>query len=144
MKKIFIYTPILMILIASVIANGWPSECTDNGFDFGIAKYECGSAAPSEGPYSGYSTSVTWTDCTSVDWTSVPAADGIISKEGSTRYITYPGTESGTVTQSSQNAISHITLCGNNNGNEIPEFTTIGAALALLGAGAYMLKKRKK
>lgn len=29
------------------------------------------------------------------------------------------------------------------NGNEIPEFTTIGAGIALLGAAAYLYKKRQ-
>ena len=37
----------------------------------------------------------------------------------------------------------NCSYCATSDGNEIPEFTTIGAALALAGAGLYVYRKRK-
>lgn len=138
MKKI-IYILALLLLVVGVSAVSIHEECQDSGFDYGIAKYQCGSTTPSEGD--GSTTTLSWNNCVSVDWTADPAVDGIISKEGTIRFV-YPGGTSGTITKVDQHDISHITFCGNTNG-EIPEFTAVTAGIALLGAlGVFLLKKR--
>jgi hypothetical protein len=151
MKKLFTALFITLMLATIVIAQelsvgSVDSECIANGFDYGIAKYQCSETAAEEGShYDDYTIGVTWTqdnsDCTSVDWTASPAVDGVLSKEGTNTTVTSGGT-SGTIDQIGDNSISHITFCGDEE-FEIPEFTTIGAGLALLGAGVYIWKKRK-
>ena len=92
------------------------TECQNNGFDFGIAKYQCSSETAEPGSaYDNYTITVNWTgsgdDCSSVDWTSDPAVDGVLSKEGGDTFVK-PGGTSGTINQGTH-GISHITFCGN-------------------------------
>ena len=154
MKKSIVLMIILSIIsLTSVYAvskavGSIDNECQANGFDFGVAKYECPDTDPSEENVAG--TSIEWVvvidenqnpECVSVDWEADPAVAGVLTKEGTTTFTSAGGT-SGTVEMMGQNSISHITFCGESN--EIPEFTTIGAGLALAGAGLYMYRKRRK
>jgi len=145
MKRL-IFGIMLILASVSVLADAWPSECTDAGFDYGIAKFQCRDTSYDEGPFPGYTASVTWHleegECDYVDWTVVPKPDGIISKEGSARYVYTPVGTSGRVNKTAQNAISHITFCGNNN-DDVPEFGLVGSAAVLAGAGLYLFLKRK-
>ncbi len=96
-------------------------ECQDAGFDFGIAKYQCGQTTAEEGShYDDYTITVTWSACTSVDWTADPAVDGILEKAGFNPIEVHPGGTSGTIDKTYQQDISHITFCG----NEAPTTTT--------------------
>lgn len=161
MKNLLVKTLLFMLVavmtVSSIFAQGQgvgdpDNECQDNGFDFGIAKFECDDdewdISNDEGfPPEGYTVDADGEDCSEVDWTSDPAADGVIEKAGQDVFI-HPGGTEGTVKQSGDHEISHITLCGNEeNGceedcHEIPEFTAIGASLALAGAGLYVYRKR--
>ena len=115
-------------------------ECQDNGFDFGIAKWEYDDGVFVLSDYHpGYITNVTGDD-EEAYWTSDPRAAGVLTKEGSDYFI-HPGGTSGTVNFAGVHGISHITLCGSYN--DIPEFTTLGAALALAGVGLFIYKKRR-
>ena len=84
-------------------------ECQSEGFDYGIAKYQCGSTSPDEGD--GSSLTVSWTDCESVDWTADPEVAGVLSKEGTSTYV-HSGGSAGTIAKACQQDLSHITFCG--------------------------------
>lgn len=148
MQKLMAIAMIVMIMtVGSVLGLGVgppDEECFANGFDFGIAKYGCGTAdgwkLSDGGERAGYTTSATGT-CLLVDWTSDPAAEGVLSKEGTTTFVNAGGT-SGTVTSFGKE-ISHITLCGGKGVDEIPEFTGLGASLALAGAGLYIYRRKR-
>jgi len=142
-KNLLIVPMIVLVLAASAFANGVENpdkECGDHGFDFGIAKYECDGgnwALSDDGERAGYTTSATGDSCTSVDWTSNPAADNVLEK-AEQDYFTHPGGTSGTDTKSGQHDISHITLCGYDEGGEIPEFSVL-AAVAVLGIAGIII-----
>ena len=117
------------------------NECQEHGFDFGIAKWNYDGGFILAEEHEDYDTLVTG-DSSSAHWESVPAADGILSKEG-VCYEYYDGGSSGDVNQM-EYGISHITFCGNEDGDTpVPEFTAIGAGLALLGAGAYFVSRKR-
>ncbi|MEK6968334.1 MAG: hypothetical protein AABX51_06920 [Nanoarchaeota archaeon] len=153
MKKIIQFMSICAIVIsmlsATVVANGIgnpDNECQDQGFDFGIAKFECDddswSMSDDDGfPPEGYDVSASGEDCSSVDWESNPAAAGVIEKAGQEVFI-HDGGFSGTVGQSGQHAISHLTLCGNEE--VIPEFSRVAAGMAIAGAGLGYIALRKR
>ncbi|UCD04148.1 MAG: hypothetical protein JSW73_00675 [Candidatus Woesearchaeota archaeon] len=82
--------------------------CKDQGFGFFIAKYNCGFTTPEEG-YGDFIT-VSWNNCTSVNWTADPAVGFVVSKEAPNFYP-HPGGTSGTIVKSGQQEISHITFC---------------------------------
>jgi hypothetical protein len=73
-----------------------------------------------------YKTSVTG-DASEADWTSDPAADGVLSKEGQS-YQNLPGGTEGTVVKG-EHDISHITLCGNEGEPEPEPICEIGVNL---------------
>ncbi|MFC2154101.1 hypothetical protein ACFLRC_01280 [Candidatus Altiarchaeota archaeon] len=102
-------------------------ECQRNNFDFGIVKFEWegGNYTPEDPPIPPYIVSVVGDDH-QANWTASPAVDGVLSKEGNSTYVNLGGT-SGTITQTGQNAISHLTFCGDNETSTtttIPETTT--------------------
>ena len=147
MKKLII-SMLVMSIIASIFVSAVGAdvqECLDAGFDFYIEKFQCGDTSP-ETDNPNWAITVDWTgtdnDCTSVDWTANPAVAGVTEKAGTNAVVTHPGGTSGTIDKTYKQAISHVTFCGNEN--EIPEFTTIGAALVLAGAGFYMYRKRSR
>jgi len=116
-------------------------ECQAHGFDFGIAKFECGNETASEG------INVDWTNCDLAAWTANPAVDGVLSKEGNC-YQYFSGGAQGVVDDLTHD-ISHITLCGNEElpppaERSVPEFGVVAAGLALAGAGVYIARKRRK
>lgn len=153
MKKLFIL-PVLVVLTmllitvvnAQVAGVGSPdTECQNNGFDYGIAKYQCNSYEPEEGSaFDSYDLTVEWfggEDCSSADWTADPAVDGVLSKEGTSTYVHLGGT-SGTITQTGQNSISHVTFCG--KVPQVPEFGTMVGILTVLSAvGVFFIIRRK-
>ena len=103
------------VLATTTFTDSEPSptlECTRKGFDFAIEKFECNDTTPD--PSSDeYDINVTWdevNDCDSVDWESDPAVDGVISKEGTLRFV-HDGGTSGSIDKDAQNDISHITFC---------------------------------
>ncbi|MBN2422151.1 hypothetical protein JXB41_02900 [Candidatus Woesearchaeota archaeon] len=153
MKRISVIAILFLFAMSVVFANGVGSpdeECRQHGFDYGIAKWDWVEEAyvlSAEGVRPGYTVSISG-DAASATWKCNPGAAGALSKEGTYTYVHSGGT-SGTVTPSlapdgKTHDISHITLCGNENDGQVPEFTTIGAGLALLGAGAIICRKRKK
>ncbi|ODS40843.1 MAG: hypothetical protein A7315_07465 [Candidatus Altiarchaeales archaeon WOR_SM1_79] len=120
-------------------------ECQANGFDFGIVKFEWNTTTNSytyENPeIPPYDVNVTGDD-ERADWTASPAVDGVLHKEAGNTFVHAGGT-SGTVDMN-ENAISHITFCGSENG--APEFLTPAIALAVLlttPAFAYLVVKRR-
>jgi hypothetical protein len=141
---------ILLIAIMMVTAVGAQSqgvgsidnECQENGFDFGIVKFEWieGSFVPEDPEVLPWSINVTG-NAQTADWVADPAVAGVISKEATNSYVHAGGT-SGTISKTGQFDISHLTFCANEPDNEIPEFSVIGA-LAVLGlAGLYITRKR--
>jgi len=147
MKKLVAILMVLsVIMLTSAYAKkvGSPDEeCQANGFDFGIAKWEYGDGVYSlsdDGEFPGYTTNVIGNN-NQANWTSDPAAAGILTKEAGDTFV-HPGGMSGIVNYHGSHAISHLTLCG--NFEEIPEFTTIGATLVLAGAGLYIYRKKRQ
>lgn len=151
MKKTFAILALSMMLVLTLgfasakTGNGVgnpDTECQAHGFDYGIAKYDCGSTTPSDtGTYSGsYTINVNWTDCSSVNWTATPGVYGVLEKE-STDYFTYSGGTSGTINKQDHD-ISHITFCTNEY--VVPEFGTVAGLATALGAlGVFFLVRRK-
>ena len=135
MKKLIL--PLMVVSLVAFVNASVDTECQDNGFDFGIAKYQCGDTVAEQGSKFGdYNITVEWTNCTSVSWTSNPELNWALSKEGNERYI---GTNP--ISKDGQNDISHLTFCDKDN--QVPEFTVIGATIVLLGCGAFIYKKNK-
>lgn len=135
-------------------------ECFEHGYDFGIAKFECGKSYDIDTTVKGYDLTVEG-DCQSADWTSDPDVDGVLVKAG-TLYEVYSGGSSGTVASIKEvkkhntvyHDISHLTFCGkgSNGGgdggdddNEVPVFPgiTIGFAVVGAGLGITMLRKQE-
>ena len=141
----------LLLTVGMVSAKvGDPdTECKAKGFDYGIVKYECNSIIPVEGSAAeDYEISyINWNlnnegKCSSVDWTSNPDADGVLSKEGKKYFISE---DLGTLSKTGKNSISHITFCGNYNDEPVvPEFGAIVATLTVIGAlGAFFIVRKK-
>jgi hypothetical protein len=117
------------------------TECQAHGFDFGIAKWEWDEEEfILESENSNYDTSV-WGTNSLAQWTSNPDADGVLSKEGQC-YQYLPGGSSGNVTYINY-GISHVTLCGYDHENDVPEFGLIGAGLVVLGAAGFLIFRKK-
>jgi|GEM_PF-1826235 len=140
-------------LVAAVASSGVgnpDNECQNNGFDYGIAKYECGDSNVEELGSKGedYTLSVAWRyndekECAWADWTANPAVDGVLLKAGKADTVALNGGLSGTV-EKQRYAISHITFCGNYNDPTVPEFgTVIGMVTALGALGVFFLVRRK-
>jgi len=89
-------------------------ECQSEGFDFFIEKFECEKTTP-ESNDPDYEINPTWTNCTSVDWTSDPAVAGVLSKEDAQPLVVHTGGTSGIFDKSGKWDISHITFCGNDS-----------------------------
>ncbi len=156
---------ILALLLVAILAMtvvfgqvGSPNtECQDNGFDYGIAKYQCGSTSPEEGDGTGLS--VTWNavmfndeevQCGSADWTSTYEIAGVLVKSATNTDV-WPGGMSGTVEgwettnpqdQPILHSISHITFCGDEH--QVPEFSTLTFGAAIIGAGLALVFLRKR
>ena len=150
MKKIIMILMVLVISASIVIAPNpepWHRDCTDNGFDFAVAKFECNEyTADEETP--GYEDVVTidnWSgeedECHGVEWSSTMDLAGVVSKEA-TDYIIHDGGYSG-IFQMGSHSISHVTFCADDE-PIIPEFSTIGAGIALIAVAGFIVYKRKK
>jgi uncharacterized repeat protein (TIGR01451 family) len=103
---------------ASIAVTYPPStnSCTEFGFDFDIAKYDWNGSSFVKTTYrNDYVTSGTGNQSVA-NWTSLPAAGGIVAKAGTT-FKTLSGGTSGTIRASEigagQNGISHFHICGN-------------------------------
>lgn len=145
MKKLFLFLVIGLFMNTLLVFASIDSECQGLEYDFGIEKFEWNEETQIyelETNNPNYNIQVTGTDSLAY-WTANPVVDGVIHKEDNLPLFDNDGGSSGTIYQHSQHAISHITFCGNEN--EIPEFSTITAGLALLGAGAgFVLLRRRK
>jgi hypothetical protein len=156
MNKIFILFFIAVLSVSLVFAqpNGRPNgppvvppgsidtECRNHGFDFGIVKFEWNeeSYEPEDPAISPWVVNV-WGNAETAYWTATPAVAGVISKEALNSYVHSGGVE-GEISKSGQFDISHLTFCGNEPEDEIPEFSVIGA-LAVIGlAGLFIARKR--
>lgn len=149
MKKLLLAVLLLTLASTGVFAvavGSIDTECQGLGFDYGVAKWECddlactGAWTLNEEVYTG--TSVTG-DCDSADWdVGTSGADGIVVKADGDAgtHEAIIGT-SGTITKDKY-AFSHVTFCGYDE--EVPEFSTIAAAVALVGAIAGFVFLRKK
>jgi hypothetical protein len=120
--KLGIYAIVLLVLATAAMASSdFKTECTNKGFDFGIAKYEKSGSSWNEvernSLYPGYEFSVSGS-LKDADWTADPAVAGVLVKAGTQTVATAGGT-SGSVTclikpgTSNCQDISHITFCGN-------------------------------
>ena len=138
MNKKIIWLVMATLLSIGVSAVSVDEECKESGFGFGIVKVECESQIFEKGSaYDNYNVTVDWNNCESAVWNSNLTGVGVISKEGTATYIHYTSP----ITKTGQNDISHLTFCGKRV-VEIPEMTTIGAVLALMGAGVFIYKKK--
>ncbi len=154
MKKTSVLLVLSMIFLVSlgfVVANGVgnpDNECQTNGFDYGIAKYQCGFSDVDELGSEGenYDISVEWgydyeQECASAEWTSMPEVGGVLLKAGNDPTVVLSGGLSGTV-EKEVHAISHITFCGNYP-PIVPEFGTIIAMFTALSAlGIFFIVRR--
>ena len=120
------------------------TECQDAyGLSaYGIVKYEWNGTVylPDEETISPFVITLTG-NADSVNWTSNFPVEGVIDKEESNIYYS-PGGTSGTVTKAEKYELSNILFCGKGQ-FEIPEFTTLGAGLILIGAGLYARYKKR-
>lgn len=159
MNKLYICL-ILLLMVNTVYAVSIDRECTDNGFDFGIVKFEWNgnSYQPEDSTVSPYELIVTG-DASEVNWGTNYQIGGVLIK-ASTHTEVYAGGTSGTVygweTTNPQGKpvthdISYITFCGKSNDgctdcnppNGVPEFSTTTLALAVVGGclGLTFLRK---
>lgn len=134
---------LVALLIPSAMAirvGNIDQECQRYDFDFGIAKWEYSDNGffLAENT-TGYNTSVTGDDSHAY-WSSSPAAAGILSKEGQD-YQILSGGMSGETFQG-DHGISHITLCGDDDFEEVPEFGVIASLFVLAVAGFFVIRKR--
>jgi len=146
MKKLLIlFVALATLLVPSVIAQGIGSpdvECTGLGFDFGVAKWECGAGGWSLSE--GDANTIVTGSCDVADWdVDSTNATGIVVKAGNIEHggVHYAiwGT-SGTVDE--EKDLSHITFCGDEE--YIPEFGLLTGLAAFGAAGAGYLFIRKK
>ncbi len=142
-KKIMAEMIIIFLLAGFAYAEDEDidKECTDYGFDSGIAKFYCDSIMAKVGD--GTTISVTWTNCDSSGWTANPAASGIISNEGGVSYVNTGGIL-GTVSKKGQDDIDSITFC--RGGHLLPEYPSnlfpFLAAFAAIGISVVLVKKK--
>lgn len=147
MKRAIFSIFFIIILSQLAFAVNIDNECkiiTGDKSMFGIAKYEYehNSFEKSDGDINGFVTSVTGDD-KEAHWVASPHVVAIVEKE-STDYNIHDGGTHGIIRKGDHD-ISHITFCGSTITQEpdVPEFGIIGGALALIGAGALALRKRK-
>lgn len=134
----------MTVSLAEAKVGGIDAECQDFGFESGVAKWEWNFGWYPEG--SDLGTRV-WGNDTVAHWdVGTSNAIGILVKGGSPNspqnYMHYAiWGMNGTVEEESP-AVSHITFCYNEN--EIPEFSSVAAIIALIGAASgYLYIKRK-
>lgn len=125
------FTMFLMVMASAGITPvyagvGNPdTECTANGFDYGIAKWEWTEEGwilelDATFPIDEYTTSVRGSE-TSANWTAGPVVAGVLAK-ASDAIQKYSGGLSGTINKVDKD-LSHITFCGNNG--DVPTTGTI-------------------
>jgi hypothetical protein len=122
-----------------IVTASIDTECQDFGFDYGISKWECNDEWFYDEGFGGYVNGT----CNRAYY-ELRGADGIVVKAGSTIHYSLE-TENGTIEQCCPE-LSHITFCGNENGNnhnDIPELSIIGSLIILTIIGIYLYKKRK-
>ena len=148
MKKLSIFLLLLVFLTTIVSAGLNPIQecsiyCTKDIPAIPVGKFEWeGSQYVEEEAWNDPTYEITVTgDDNIAYWTSVPEVCYVVEKE-SGDYYTYEGGNGGTI-YSQDHGISHITFCGDDF-EDVPEFSTIGAGIVLIGACGYILKKRKK
>ncbi|MEM4710895.1 MAG: hypothetical protein QXL18_03045 [Candidatus Woesearchaeota archaeon] len=143
MKK---YVLLMLFLLPALVyarVGSIDYECQQNGFDYGIAKYEYNN-----GYYFDEGSDVVniTGNSTHIHWDSSVYVSGVLVKSAQTTSV-FSGGYSGDAQSMSYNNngklqdISHVTFCGNEN--EIPEFGVIAAGLALIGAIAIFAIRRK-
>jgi hypothetical protein len=142
------------------------NECQDNGFDYGIVKfdYEGGNWVETPGSaYANYVIDVTG-DSSSASWTAVPGVAGVLRKASIDTTVFPGGVSGGPIGQwygaagngaASWHGISHLTFCGNGNPppppppctggncNGVPEFGPAALVAAVLGVGLGLALLRK-
>jgi predicted ribosomally synthesized peptide with SipW-like signal peptide len=109
------------------VEEGINRECTENGFDYSIAKWEWEGNGDGSYQYEGHcpnGTSVTGT-AQEANWTAAdPLAAGIIRKAGKNSVIYYLNGETSGIVFANGKDVSHLTFCGDNEpwcGNGIKE-----------------------
>ncbi|MFH0978563.1 MAG: hypothetical protein V1837_04645 [Candidatus Woesearchaeota archaeon] len=143
MRKQILCLVALLALSTSVLAHvgSIDEECQTYGFDFGIARwgYDYGHFELEE-HVGNYTTHVTGDD-DAASWTANPEVSGVLVKS-STNTTVFPGGTSGNLVGYTHHGISHVTFCGKYE--EVPEFGTITALLALGGAmtGFFVLRRK--
>lgn len=100
----------------------YKNECSTKGFDFLVAKWEWNSSQSQYVVEGSANDTYVSGDTSTANWSASSTIAGVISKEA-TNYYVHAGGTSGTVSKTGVNAISHLTLCGNNPecGNAIKE-----------------------
>ena len=130
-----ILTPVLTTVIA--VPNKIKiNECSGMGILVSKWEWTGGGFVESES-HPDYDITVTG-NAVEAYWTANPAIQGVVSKEGTERFIWYGGM-SGTVIKDNQQDISHITFCAN---TEVPEFSMIGGIIVIMGTILIILVKR--
>ncbi len=89
----------------------------------------------------GYILSITG-DESNATWQADPSVDCVVSKHG-LQYVVHEGGLTGEVLKTEHDT-SHITLCGDDNSNDVPEFTTIGLGITILGIAGVMFIYKKR
>ena len=142
--KILIFMIVLSIAIGAVYARvgSIDEECQKFGYGMGIAKWEWNddtSAFEIEDQLEGYNTEVNG-DEKEAFWTAGPGVNSVLVKQGRW-YHTFNGDPSGHIAGLTKD-ISHITFCAHDT---VPEFSTLTAGIALLGAvvGYTLIKKKR-
>lgn len=151
MKKILML--ILLALITMGVAFAEPSAssidevCQTYGYDFGIAQWEWSTSQEGyvlvEEPVTA-GTSVTG-DSSVATWTSEISVAGVLTNEICTFQVTLGGTSGSVERYDPLYNIQEVYFCGDYSDEEVPEFGTIAASIALIGAvaGFIIMRKRK-
>ena len=151
------YLAIALCAVSLVIAAVTPRfeednpNCSDLGYSGSELRIE--GTPPTPGNYSIDGGQFVWTTSDGVyfDWNATIGIDAVVCKGGPLGVNAYdydPASYGDTGLYCPDSAsggpaeISHILVCLDGD-FEIPEFTAIGAGIALLGAGVYIWKKRK-
>ena len=132
----------VLVAVSSVSAGSIDSECQAHGFNFGVAKWEWNDELgifELKDHIDNHGTNVEGNQ-EEASWTADPAVDGVLTKQGND-YLVFGGGTNGLVSED-MHGISHITFCRNNE--EIPEFSTITAGIALVVAMGFTFYRRKK
>jgi len=150
MKKIMLIVLIALLSLSVVSAeqdfSSLDKECQAYGYDFGISKWEWnGQDLIEVATLSEYSIQALGNN-NQVSWTASPGVAGVLSDEVCYYQVLLGGTE-GIINDKYDDgfSIQHVTFCGDFEDEEIPEFGTIAAGLALIGAiaGFVIMRERK-